>query len=394
MQGSQIRRLAQSVWDVAVGSLQPSPPQKMGADVIWLLGQPYLLSEDRARFLDDFQSRIWCTYRTGYAPIGGSVYTADTGWGCMLRCGQMVLAQALVMRFLGRRWRFDPHKKQEQDTDAIYYEIVGWFVDQAARPYSIHRIALEGMALDKQVGQWFGPATIAQVIKRLSGGIGSDSHQHSIATHIAMDGVVYVDQLHQCVRDFKEQVRQAHSQSPQSAVDGEDAEGMEAKEWDDLLLMVPLRLGLDTIQASYVSQLKDMFTLPFTLGIVGGRPNSAYYFVGWHGNNVLYLDPHTTQPIVVPADDGYFPTPSYHCQSVSSIGFESVDPSLALAFYLGSEEQRNEFCKHFTELRVGSTPLFTVMESMPHYYQEGNTQITRVPSVQEDDERDDEYDFV
>jgi cysteine protease ATG4 len=76
-------------------------------------------------FLDDFESRIWMTYRTGFELIPRSSdpkatsalsfamrlktsfgdqtgFTSDTGWGCMIRSGQSLLANALLISRLGR----------------------------------------------------------------------------------------------------------------------------------------------------------------------------------------------------------------------------------------------------------------------------------------------------
>lgn len=39
------------------------------------------------------------------------------------------------------------------------------FEDKKSAPYSIHQIALMGVSYGKQVGEWFGPNTIAQVLK-------------------------------------------------------------------------------------------------------------------------------------------------------------------------------------------------------------------------------------
>jgi cysteine protease ATG4 len=76
-------------------------------------------------FLDDFASKFWMTYRSEFEPIAKSTdpravsalsfsmrvksqlvdqngFTSDSGWGCMIRSGQSMLANALGMVELGR----------------------------------------------------------------------------------------------------------------------------------------------------------------------------------------------------------------------------------------------------------------------------------------------------
>jgi hypothetical protein len=76
-------------------------------------------------FLHDFESRIWITYRSNFPPIPKPInqdafsamtlsvrlrsqlvdqhgFTSDTGWGCMIRSGQSLLANAMSILLFGR----------------------------------------------------------------------------------------------------------------------------------------------------------------------------------------------------------------------------------------------------------------------------------------------------
>jgi hypothetical protein len=76
-------------------------------------------------FISDFGSRQWMTYRSNFTPIprakspeaassmtlsvrlrsqlmDSQGFTSDTGWGCMIRSGQSLLANTFAILLLGR----------------------------------------------------------------------------------------------------------------------------------------------------------------------------------------------------------------------------------------------------------------------------------------------------
>jgi cysteine protease ATG4 len=53
-------------------------------------------------FLKSFSQRIYLSYRKQFEPLNGLTrsgdpITSDCGWGCMIRCAQMLLAQTLLI---------------------------------------------------------------------------------------------------------------------------------------------------------------------------------------------------------------------------------------------------------------------------------------------------------
>jgi len=65
----------------------------MPDSAVYLLGRPF------PWFTQEFMQAVrqigWYTYRSGFEPIDGTAMTTDSGWGCMIRTGQMLAAEAL-----------------------------------------------------------------------------------------------------------------------------------------------------------------------------------------------------------------------------------------------------------------------------------------------------------
>ncbi|XP_015522371.1 cysteine protease ATG4B isoform X1 [Neodiprion virginianus] len=323
-------------------------------DPVWILGKKYNAIKELDAIRRDIKSKLWFTYRKGFVPIGGSSssFTSDKGWGCMLRCGQMVLGQALVCLHLGRDWLWTPETK-----DSTYLKILNRFEDRRAAPFSIHQIAVMGASEGKEVGQWFGPNTIAQVLKKL---VVYDDWS-SITIHVALDNTIIVnDIMRQCKIEGGTTV-EVDGKMPLKA----------PSEWKPLLLIVPLRLGLSEINPVYVNGLKTSFQIEQSLGVIGGKPNLALYFIGCVGDEVIFLDPHTTQrsgSVDQKSEEGEMETDTtYHCRSASRIPITGIDPSVALCFFCATEEDFKSLCKSIQDELINpeKQPLFELCSEKP-----------------------------
>jgi cysteine protease ATG4 len=77
------------------------PSQSQSSEPLVFLSKKYY-NPNSIEFLDDFQSRIWLTYRDNFPCVINNKFTSDSGWGCMLRSGQMLLASCFMINQFGR----------------------------------------------------------------------------------------------------------------------------------------------------------------------------------------------------------------------------------------------------------------------------------------------------
>ncbi|KKA29287.1 hypothetical protein TD95_002523 [Thielaviopsis punctulata] len=306
-------------------------------------------------FLDDFESRIWMTYRSDFELINKSDdpnaksnfsftmriktqlmdqegFTSDSGWGCMIRTGQSLLANTMVITKMGRSWRRGVYDTTERN-------IISQFADDPRAPYSIHSFVEHGAkACGKYPGEWFGPSATARCIQELVNR--NDSGFRVYSTGDTAD--VYEDSFMQVAKP-------------------------DGKQFAPTLVLVTTRLGIDKVTPVYWEALVATLQMPSSVGIAGGRPSSSHYFVGAQGMYLFYLDPHITQPALKYHDDvSEYSTEeiaTYHTRRLRKLHVKEMDPSMLIGFLIRDENEWRDWragLKH-----VQGRPVISVFDTNP-----------------------------
>lgn len=387
----------------------------------FVLGKTYHPMHDYISRRTDESSLFWFTYRCDFPCLDPYGITSDAGWGCMLRALQMMCAQTLRLHYKSREWR-PPSSAQQRRQDPFIRSILTWFADFPSTNvsiYSLHNMVAAGLAkYDKLPGEWYGPGTACYVLRDLvemhetNQKRSDQSYRQMFRVHVASGGTVFRDAIEERMTtdvkarledEKKKRWNECPSPSHPLAVVAWEEELLDPLsnasssnapndglttargEWDTaLLLLIPLRLGLKNFNADYVKAVAHTFSLPQSVGVLGGRPRGARWFYGAlsDGSKIFGLDPHTVQSApkrrlarvngnlssVMELSDEYIQ--SVHTTFPEVFNLKRMDPSIALGFYC---RNRTDFEMVFSSIEqwrqshAGSPEIFTVADRTPNY---------------------------
>ncbi|XP_029294054.1 cysteine protease ATG4D-like [Cottoperca gobio] len=363
-----------------------------------MFGQSYELKDhgERECFRRSFASLLWLTYRRGFPQLAGCSLTTDSGWGCVLRTGQMLLAQGLLLHLMPPGWTWTvSHHAVKDDLDllvtrsvdgadrgqdvkegsnkrgrklslgslldrpmeATHRRVVSWFADRPTAPFGIHQLVELGESSGKKAGDWYGPSIVAHILRKT---VAASADLPNLVVYVAQDCTIYLEDVRRsCERPL-----------PQS--------------WKSVIILVPVRLGGQELNRSYITCVKKLLTLQCCIGIIGGKPKHSLFFVGFQDDHLLYLDPHYCQPTVDITKEN-FPLETFHCKYPRKMSFSRMDPSCTIGFYAKGQKDFESLCTVVNEALSTSAetyPIFIFAEGKSQEEERTNTPTNTITYIQ------------
>ncbi|CAF3329333.1 unnamed protein product [Rotaria socialis] len=371
---------------------------------------PTFNEQSYASFLTSFSQRIYFSYRKQFEPLNGlrpngDLITSDCGWGCMIRCAQMLLAQTLVNHMTNTINLPYSHIQMSEKCPKrnsivycrnvnrtnrrthIYTDIIRLFGDypNVKCPFGIHKIVELGATLGIRPGEFFGPVSAAHCLKQaLQAAVELNQIPDTLRIYTSQDAIIYREDVMNLCTAPSNLIKQKLNRSIDAITNNSSTMWLTS-----LLILVPLRLGLNELDLIYVPYLKEALKLTQTVGIIGGSPRHAVYILGFQDESFIDLDPHFSQTTVNVLEDG-FDLSSYSWSSPKKLTAKKMDPSCTLGFYCRDKEDFEMFCaqwNHICHMKIDdrrACPIFRIERGT---FQESNTRIFKFdyPSLNEEE---------
>ena len=257
------------------------------------------------------------TYRKNFPKITSyktkKTFTTDAWWGCMVRCGQMILSRGIyrILKSTGMNTKsaiyfttslFNNYPIQTKFLHQYFrgmitkYKSLSNFDEKGAMeikeffpPFSIRTICDVGELFERTAGEWFSDVIITGVFKKIS-------EFFELFQDPKLN--VKVMKYQSCI-EIPDILEKCFVQKKYNKNDNNYIHFNKKYYYFDKMgiIFVNVRVGLDKIPKQYFEGIKELFTLKECIGIIGGKSRLAYYFIGYNNDDdsLLYLDPHVSK---------------------------------------------------------------------------------------------------
>lgn len=276
-----------------------------------------------------FYNIIWFSYRRNFPilkPKTEKTYISDTGWGCSLRVGQMILAEVLK-RHLQDGNRFD--------------KLIGFFndceLDPLKAPFSIQQITIASFDLFKLTpGSWFRFTHIMMLFENLYQNFAKVS-MPNLEFLLFPDGILFFNQVYEKMTSYSECSN--CNKKPTPPIFKEKLCKTCKKFNKSLFLLICMMPSLNKLRLDDFEFIFTLMSSPFSVGMMGGKPKRAKYFVSMKDGYLICKDPHYVQEAIPDNKE----ISSYFTNEIKYVDIRKMASSLAFGFYFRNEIEFEEF---------------------------------------------------
>ena len=316
-----------------------------------------------------FDKIIYFCYRKNTYPFksrNNGILTRDSGWGCMIRCGQMIMARG-IYKYL---------KTKKYTTEKAISETIKYFLDipysenniplvfssilsldsntnsnetiKILPPFSAQMHCLIGKFYNKYGGEWFSDVNICQNYRDIN--IIFNLFPELNIIHFITD--FYLDDvLDQCFTLFSDE-----------NVD----KNKKIFNWNNKkylmkkcgLFFISVRLGINKVTNEYYDSLKRLFECKECIGIIGGETNLAHYFIGYNDKgNLLFLDPHITRDAINELNEDSIINDCLS-KNIHEISIDDMSTGLSIGFLFRNIDEFEDLIQFMEKYNKSGFPCF------------------------------------
>lgn len=341
-------------------------------DYLILFNKKYT-NKEKQKLKYNFNKIIYFCYRKNTYPMKSRFninISRDSGWGCMVRCGQMIMARAIYKYLKSKTFSTEKAISEtikylldmpysDKNFPSIFSSILSKNQNEKIKtfkifpPFGIHMHCLLGKFYNKYAGEWFSDVNICQNYRDIN-------EIFNIFPELNIFSFVSDLNLQEVLDNCFILLNKDNSDNKNKKIVNFNNKQYIMEKCG--LIFISVRLGISKVTDEYYTSLKKLFECKECIGMIGGETNLAHYFIGRNDKgNLIYLDPHITRDAINELNDDNIIN-DYLVKNLHEISIDDMSTGLSIGFLFRNSDEFEELLKFVEDYCNNSFPCFGLIK--------------------------------